>query len=362
MFFKNLLPYKISLLLLVSIGIAACQKEPDIKAPTIRPVMSILVSAQGDTVTRSFPGKIGASGKVDLAFQVPGKLVELSLSNGQQVAEGEVLAKLDPRNYESSLKAAKAQNLRASSDFERAKELVAKQLVSRSEFDRKKAQKDIAEAGEEDAQKALDDTQLIAPYAGTIGVIFVDNFQDVNAKQPVLSVISRDAGTEVIINIPENSVLRLSATEQGTIKTYATFDTLPGREFPLSVKEFAQEINERTQTYEVVLAMAPFEESLRILPGMSANVIAVIPQGNNEPGFVLPTTALFADREGQGSQFVWVIDSESNTVSKRQVTIGEMQGENVSIFSGLTEGERIVTAGVHNLNEGDQVKLIASGV
>ncbi|WP_390616894.1 efflux RND transporter periplasmic adaptor subunit [Maricurvus nonylphenolicus] len=320
---------------------------------------SILVGGAGDELERTFPGKIRAAEKVELAFQVSGQLIKLNVRNGQEVKKNEVLAQLDSRDFASNLKAAKAEFNRAQAEFKRMGELVERQLVSRSEFDQKKARRDIAEADAERAQKALNDTYLRAPFAGEIAITHVDNFQDVNAKQPIVS-LQDPSNLEVIINIPENSILRTTGSpdESPDINPRARFDALPEKLFSLNLKEFATQADPNTQTFEVVLVMDKPEE-LNVLPGMSVSVMASLPTREQSSGLtVIPATSLFADREGGNDQFVWIVNETDMTVVRRAVKIGALRGGSVEVLDGISNGERIVTAGVHYLEEGQQVSLL----
>lgn len=341
---------------LLALICSACSDESTVEEKPVRPVVSIIAGGENANLQRNFPGKINASRQVDLAFQVPGRLIELPVIKGQHVKAGSPLAKLDTRDYESNLKAAQAKVLRTQAEFKRAEELVKKQLVSRSDFDKKTAERDIAAADAEKVKKALEDATLTAPFDGVIGNTFVENFEDVSAKQPILS-LQGGTGYEVVINIPENSVLRISEDVRGKITSYATFDSLPDRQFPLTIKEAALEADPTTQTYEVALLMEEPGDDLTILPGMSVTVVATMPQSQTEAGISIPVTALFSNREGGKGQYIWIIQPNSMTVSLRKVAIDRIEGDRVQIIQGLQAGERVVSAGVHYLQEGDKVRL-----
>lgn len=336
-----------------------CGAEEVAQEADIRPVKSVVVGGSGDALESTYPGRIRAAEKVELAFQVSGQLIKLNVRNGQEVEKNEVIAQLDSRDFASNLKAAKAEFNRAQAEFKRMGELVERQLVSRSEFDQKKARRDIAEADAERAQKALNDTYLRAPFAGVIAITHVDNFQDVNAKQPIVS-LQDPSDLEVVINIPENSILRTTgnADERPDINPRARFDALPDKLFALDLKEFATQADPNTQTFEVVLIMNKPDE-LNIMPGMSVSVMASLPRREQGGGVtVVPATSVFADREGGTDQFVWVVNETDMTVGRRAVTIGGLRGTSVEVLSGINNGDRIVTAGVHYLEEGQQVSLL----
>ena len=337
---------------LTSFFLQACSKEPEVKAEVIRPVKFIVVVESSGDQSRTLPGKLQAAERVDLSFQVSGPLVDLPVSKGQNVTQGQLLAKIDPRDFQSKLKAAEAQFKKAQADLKRVRPLVKKNLVSRSDVDKFEAQFDVSEADLERAKKALSDASIKAPFSGVIADIFVENFQDVQAKQQVLS-LQDNSNLEVVVQVPEREIV---ASGKKDIDLKVFFETVPGREFPATVKEFATEADANTQTYEVVLAIdAPSD--LNLLPGMSASVVALKKtKGKQMKKIFVPVTAVFKDPTGQKQKYVWVVGQEKS-VSRAEVKVGALSNSQIEIISGLSVGQRIVTAGVHYLVEGQKVKL-----
>lgn len=336
--------------------LSACSEPPPAEK-SVRPVKSMLVEDHHVARVIVLPAKVRAADKVDMAFQVPGKITELSVVNGQRVAKGTVLAALDSRDYESNLKAARAEYQRTQADYSRFKELVQRQLISKAEFDRQQALRDIAEANVEKAQKALDDTRLVAPFAGVVTQRYADAHEDVNAKQPVLS-LQNMAHLEVVVQVPENAIPRDENID--TMRTgfdaFARFQGLPDRLFDLTMREFSLDADPRTQSYELVLEMA-IPGNLSIYPGMSATVEATMPV-DEDHHLLIPATAVFASATDNAQQFVWLVDTNTLTVQQRPVAIGSLLGDKIEIISGIEVGMRIVTAGVHYLAEGDVVRLL----
>jgi multidrug efflux system membrane fusion protein len=339
----------------ISILLPGCEDSIIVGEPIIRPVKFVVVGEYGREKVRHMPGKIDAAKQADLSFQVSGKLIELAVTSGQNVNKDQVLAKLDARDFKSSLDASTARLARAESDFKRVTELVNRKLIARSDYDAKLAEYNIAKAEMERSQKAFNETILKAPFAGVIGKKFVDNFQEIQAKEPIIS-LQDTSSFEVHINIPESLIMRAdSAREQVSLN--AKFDTLPERGFPLKIKEFNTEIDSATQTFEATLSMDK-PEGITVYPGMSVDVIAIVPATLESGNFLLPATAIFANPEAENSTAVWLIDSQSQTVTLREIQIGNIQGSNINVLAGLEKGDLIVTAGLHHLNAGQQVKLL----
>ena len=357
------------LLLPVALGmiffLATCEKKEREKVPDAgRLVKTILLSAMDQGINRSYPGRVSASQKVDLAFEVVGRLIELPIYEGKKVQKGQLLAKLDARNYQHNLAQEKAKYQQTQASHERYRLLLQSANVSQAEYDEKLASFLIAKANVAIAAKALEDATLTAPFTGLIAKKYVDNFQFVQSKQPIVSV-QDVSDLEIIINVPERDISQAREIERFKIKATGKeaignvrFTTMPGREFPVSVKAFKAEADPRTQTYEVTLLM-PSPERAIILPGMTADVTLrfVSPDSHT---FRIPVHAVSTDI--QGNHYVWSVDMTAMTVKKQLITVGEMSGDNILVLSGLKVGERIVVAGVAYLRAGMKVRLLTGKI
>lgn len=310
-----------------------------------------------------FPGRVRAVQRVELAFNVPGQIVELPVAEGESVKAGALLARLDPAAYQTALDAAQAELDAATAEYERVRRLWEQsQAVARAEVERRRTAMDVARSRFAAAQKDLADTRLTAPFAGIVARRMADNFQNVQAKEPIVSLQNPDA-LEIVIHVPE----RVVRGEPRRAAGFAVFDDLPERRLPVTLKSFATEADPQTQTYEVVLGLTP-PPDLRVLPGMG---VAVLPDtaaaltdvegedtADGAPPVLVPVGAVVAAADGTPT--VWVVDLESGKVSRRNIETGAIQGADVTALRGLAPGERIVTAGVHSLREGMRVHPLAA--
>lgn len=351
----------IILIIALAFSISGCgkKKEEVVKKEVVRPVKIMAVSMAGaEEMTREFPGRVRASQRVDLAFQVAGPLITLPIEEGQQVKKGQVLARIRPRDFETEIAKGKAKALEAEQQYLRYKDLYAKNQVSKADFDKYKSQSDISKARLKEAEDTLDDTFLRAPFAGVVARRYVDNFQDVQAKEPIVSLqdISR---VEVLVNVPENMI---SQVEKGkgreTALAHATFAMAPGQQFPLSLKEYATEADPQTQTYQVTLLMEQ-PTGINILPGMTATVVGSrSTEESNQGDITVPAIAVFSDYDGDSS--VWVFQTDTQTVHQRKVKTGELSGsDSIKIVAGLELGEQIAVTGVNSLREGMKVRSLS---
>ncbi len=341
-------------IIVIALSLVGCGGKKEEKKVIIRPVKSMIVGAPEEVVIRNFPGRVIASTEADLAFQVPGVLMELPVQDGDQVKKGQLLARLDPEKYTNRAREEEAKYIRSRAEYARAQELIKNDYISRSDYDKKRSEYLIAKANLSTAEKDLRDTHLYAPFSGVVARRFVENYENVNAKQVVLRLQDL-AYIDVEINVPENIVINLK--EGRTIPPTVVFEAAPQREFSLKYKKHSAEADPETQTYRIVLTM-PAPKDLNILPGMTATVKAAIPDFKSAVAefYVIPSSAVFVDEKNQPS--VWVIDPNTMKVKRVDVSVSRLSGDDMRVLKGLKQGDRIVTAGVHYLHEGEQVKLL----
>jgi membrane fusion protein, multidrug efflux system len=347
------------------LALAGCEQPappPRAVADVSRPAQILEVTAATLGSDLRFPGRVRAVQRVELAFNVPGQIVELPVDEGAVVKAGALLARLDPAAYQTVLDVAQAELDAATAEYERLRQLWERsQAVARAEVDRKRTAMEVARSRFAAAQKDLTDTRLTAPFAGIVARRLAENFQNVQAKEPVVSLQNPDA-LEIVIHVPE----RVVRGEPRRAAGFAVFDDLPERRLPVALKSFATEADPQTQTYEVVLGLTP-PPDLRLLPGMGVEVLpdtaaALIEVGAEGAAdaaapVLIPLAAVAATAEGEPT--VWVVDPESDRVSRRNIQTGAIDGADVAVLSGLAPGERIVTAGVHSLLEGMRVHPLA---
>lgn len=393
-------------------------EEAQVPVRAIRPVKTVVVGIGEGGTMRTFPARVQANQKVDLSFRVSGPLVELPATKGKAVGEGELLARIDPRDYEirlantksalenaqaqlaamkagarkedvavlqAQLSAARAQLAEAQAQYNRYEALYRDGAVSAVEYDRVKTSYQVAKAQVDQAtqdlhkgqagarpediramestirglqsqvdaaEAALKDTELRAPFQGLIGDRYVDNYQTVQANQPIVTLQDLDA-IELVIALPERDLARARSIPDPRIR--ARFDSLPGRTFALALKEVATQADAQTQAYAVTFVM-PKPGELTLLPGMTAEVLIDLEGGAADTTlFALPPSALMAE-EGE-RQSVWKVDALTLTVRRTAVAVKGYKEESV-LVEGLQAGDRIVTAGVTLLSEGDEVTLL----
>ena len=211
--------------------LAACTEEAPLPPPESRPVKTLLVGGVSGGDLRQFPGVVDAIQRADLSFRIQGKINEILVREGDMVEKGQVLAKLDPTDYQITLNDRKASYATAEANFERAKQLVAKDAISKVDHDRIRAEYFTAKANLEAAEQDIEYTSLRATFPGYIARRHVENFEEVRRKQAVFT-LQDISQLEIKINVPETIMIQLRrAIEPGKIRepereVYAVFDQI----------------------------------------------------------------------------------------------------------------------------------------
>ena len=367
----NLKPLRtVFLTSLLALLLCSCGKKEEEKAEAVvRPIKLMTVGSNLTGQTRSLPGTVRATERVDLAFQVSGPLIELPVREGQRVKRGDLVARIDPQDFETSLRNAKGTVARAKAaldyavaEYQRFRNVKATDAgaVSDSMVHLKFTSQAVAQAGLQSAeaglaaaQDQLNYTRLHAPFTGLIARRFVDNYQEVAVKQPILS-LQNMTDIEVLVDVPESMMAPIRATKP---RMYADFAADPSRHFELKIKEAALQADSLTQTFRVVLVM-PAPDGIRILPGMTATVsveFASVPE--DKSSIIVPAIAVWADNAGHS--MVWVVNTKTMAVHRRAVTTGDLTGTaSIKVTEGLNPDEVIAISGVSKLQEGQVIRKL----
>ena len=347
-------------------GVAAIwlwpKAKPEVVAEdVVRPVRSMVVSGKVALPELRFPGRVRAFTTRDLTFEVSGRLVDFNSDRGRHVKKGEVLAKLDTRDFEADVAQAEAEAQRAELTLQRTKSAsengggVSKEEVSRAEANAKTAQAQL-----DKARKALESCVITAPYDGVVADTYPQSLDMVGVGQKILTLQSTDM-VKIDVSIPETFVIsRKFVDTVAARRAFVVFDSLAGRDFDVKFEEFTAQADDRTQTFTATFSM-PAQEDFIILPGMS--VTLVVAGGEKaaaaDAPLAVPAVAVGADEAG--GHFVWKLvkaekEGEYRTVRQAVVTDG-LVGTDYPVMSGLADGDRIAVAGVSLLSEGRIVTL-----
>ncbi len=299
-----------------------------------------------------FSGVVRSANRANLAFRMNGRIIEIRVAEGESVTEGQLLARLDPREYEIAAESARLEFEKAEADYRRGLAIYEQsQAISLSDLEQLQTARNLAENAYENTRRDLRETELRAPFDGVIGRKLVENFTQVQANEGVL-VLQDLQQLEVVVNVPSRMIAQRDQQEHAV----ARFNHLPGRSLPLSVRHVASDPDPRTQTWQVVFAIERPEDldTIAIVPGMTARVTAVPPthQLIGQP-VVIPLGAVAPDN--LGGQYVWVVNDDDRA-EKRAITPGELLGNRLAVAEGLQPGERIVVTGLSAIEEGMRLR------
>jgi len=402
--------------LALAVAAAGCSSKPPAGPDPVRPVKTLIVTAGDDTHTRAFPGRVEASKRAEIAFQVPGLIVSLPVKEGQKVARGEVIAQLRQDEFqarvkslqgqydqaraalralqagerteqqlrlESNVRAAQAKLANARTEFNRSERLFASRAVARAEVELRQTELRVAHEEHQAALQLLEkgtsareeDIEAQEAQVRTAEGRLVEanlQLQDSTLRAPFDGVIAQrfveenqtvqakapvvrfqDVDEiEVAVDVPETVMVRDVRTAD-ILSLVAELSGAPGIQFPVRIKEVAQTADSVTQTFQIRVAMkAP--PDFRVLPGMTATVTATYRRAGVLGGRILvPVSAVMQDPDGK--QVAWVVATDG-TVSRRPVKLGPPTGGRIEVVEGLKDGERIAVAGVTFLRDGMTVR------
>jgi RND family efflux transporter MFP subunit len=338
-----------------ALALAGCQQETKAPEP-VRPVLStVLQSSQSDGAVAV--GVVEPRFKTTLAFRVLGRLTARPVNVGDVVAEGQTVGIIDSTALELAVRTAKAElakaeaqlaNARATEDRQRtliASDTTTKQALDNAEQARAGAEASVARA-QADLTKAIEQlgyAQLKADFAGVVTAIGADVGQVVSPGQTAVTVARLDV-REALVDIGEDFPLPL---EVG-LPFAVSLQLLPAVQVEGQIREIAPQADPVTRTRRVRIALNSPPPSFHL----GATVTAKLSEAQS-PALRLPASAVLAK---DGENFVWVVDLPAGRVSLHKIDVSVDEG-GIRVSGGLGAGARIVTAGIHSLNQGQQVRI-----
>lgn len=349
-------------LFLFAVGVASLLAACSRPAPPEEPVRSVKLLTVGVGALQSsleYSGEVRARVESRLGFRVAGKIVKRQAELGQRVRAGEVLAQLDPKDYQlaadaarSQLASATTQRDLAAADYKRYQALKDQNFISGAELERRDATLKAAQATLDQARAQLSSqgnqaayTTLVADVSGVVTGIDAEPGQVVSAGTPVVR-IAQDGPRDVVFAVPEDKVAQIAQGSGVAVRGWSGGAPLAGR-----VREVAASADPSTRTYQVKVAIEGAEA-----PALGATMY-VTPKALSHTGIAaikLPTSAL--RQQGQ-STAVWVYDAASGTVKPQVVQIATADGNEAVVAAGLTPGMQVVATGVHVLSPGQKVTV-----
>lgn len=345
----------------VPLLLAACDKNKPQEAAAPRPVRTTIAAARpvGETVTLT--GHIAAKDEAAAAFRISGRMLERPVNVGDRVAPGQLLAKLDPQNEESQLRAAQASLTsaravlnQAQPAFERQRILLSQGHTPRAQFEvaqkaleNAQAQVDAAEAQLQIAEQRVGWTVLTADAAGTVTARGAEPGEVVQAGQMIVQ-IARQGGRDAVFDVPSQIIRAAPADPRVTVRLNGDPSvTAEGR-----VREVSPQADPVTRTFQVRVGLSDPPAALLL-----GSIVSGTIQLDSAPVIPLPAAAL---TRRDSTAAVWIVDPVKQTVAMRTVEVARFDPGTVIIAHGLSTGDIVVTAGVQALHPGQKVRLVGA--
>jgi membrane fusion protein (multidrug efflux system) len=301
--------------------------------------------------TLSAVGSINAEQGVTVAPEIAGTVSEIDFESGANVNKGDLLIKLDASSEEAQLRAAQAQTDLAKITAERDRQLHKDNTVSQSELDQAEANLKQMQANADAIQAVIDKKTIRAPFTGQLGIRLINLGEQIAAGK---GIVSLQALTPVFadFSLPQQDLEKL-ATGLGVL---VTSDTFPGKKFEGEITAINPDVDAVTRSVRVRAKFDNTDKQLR--PGMFVRANVTLP--GDEKVLVIPSTSLLSAPYGD-SVFVVLTAAQAgitnmpatNLVAQQKfIRTGRAKGDFVSVESGLSDGDKIVTAGVFKLRSG----------
>ncbi|GLS92106.1 hemolysin D [Psychromonas marina] len=348
---KTLTPYIIPLSLCF---LSACAQEVIPPEKSLRSVEVLSLHSESYYAKKQFSGVIQSVQSSDLSFRVPGVIEKIYVKEGQAVKKGQLLAHLDPHDFNVHLSELNARNEEAEAAYDLAKielsrvqqatddDAIAKINLDRaiSTYKRSKAMLDVMQKNIEKGTDALAYTELKAPFDGVIATQRHEQFEQILPGISIFTLHQLDA-LEAVIDVPENMMSQFSESQKATVNWQgndAKIDAI------LVEKSTNPDLIKQTYSVTFNLQSAP----ANILPGKSITLSININQPKDS--FCLPYSAIVGDKAGQ-----FLLTVEEGKVKQLPVSIEQYQAQSVCVKGALEEGQAIIVTGASYMNQGDAV-------
>jgi len=304
-------------------------------------------------------GTLKASQGIDLSVEIAGTITDVQFQSGEKVSKGQAIVLLDSEMEQASLASAEADLNLSRLEFQRARSLLDRQAISRSEYDRLNAESQKAAASVAQLRASLSKKRILAPFSGTIGIRQVDIGDYIAAGTPIATL--QDLTTLYVdFFLAEQHVplLKLGQRVQLQVAAY------PGERFEGVISALNPKVETTTRNVQVRAELG--NPDGRLLPGMFADLQVLLPTETAQ--VVVPETAITYTLYGNSVLLVTEgtppegvsSDEPYLVVERRFVTTGERRDGLTVVLDGLEGGEQVITAGQLKLDSGAHVAIAES--
>jgi len=296
-------------------------------------------------------GSLRAVNGITVSTDLAGIISEISFQSGSAVKKGDLLVKLDTKQEDAQLRAAQARLDWAKLSLDRQRSLVGDGAVSRSDYDSAESEFHQATAAVDDAQALIARKTIIAPFDGLVGIRQVDLGQYLNVGAPIVALQSVDP-IYVEFALPQQNLDQIAAGKKLRLKAAG----ITGEQFEGEVTAINSRIDESTRNMTIQGTISNSDHKLR--PGMFVNVDVLLPE---QDVLSIPASSISYAPYGDS---VFIVKDKTGAdgksvkeVQQQFVKLGPSRGDLVSVLSGVTEGDEVVSSGAFKLRSGIPVQV-----
>lgn len=332
--------FKSLLIAAVAMAGVSCKEKKAVQEQTETiPSVTVETVSSRDVIQQTvFTGTVEADVVNNIAPQQPRRISRILVDVGDRVKAGQLLVELD----RSSLVQAKAQMDNALIEYERTNELYEFGGASKSEWDARRLQYDVAKSTYDNL---LENTTLVSPVAGIVSARNYDN-GDMAGSSPIL-VVEQIRPVKIMINVSESL---FSKVRRG-MKIYVTFDAYGDEQFTGKVTRIYPTVDNSTRTFQVEVSLPNSDE--RIRPGMFARVTLPYDVAKH----VVISDRAILKLMGSGDRYVYIYNPADGTVRYSKVELGRRMDAEYEVLSGVENGDKVVVIGQNALSNGAKVEL-----
>ncbi len=339
------------IVIIITIFVFSCKKKT--VKNIIRPVKTIEIS-NNTLLGKTFPGYVEAEEYAYVNFRVGGMLQILNVEEGQNVKKGDLIASLDKRDYQLKVSSMLASFQQSTSQLERYKRLYDKDAISKQEYEMTQALNENNKAAYNKSVNDLKYTELNAPFNGNIEKKYVENHQQVNAGEKIVKLTNPEK-LQFRFTLPENNIQLIKDSITCSIAMDIDRNTYYNAKI---VEVVSASLGGSGIPVILKIKDASFNaKKLRILPGYACYV-KIEADHRKHKEIAIPLSCIYLDPKTKET-VVWKVNTQQSIVNKVPIKTGELTGDkSIIVLSGLQPGDRIVSAGVNMLEEGEKIKII----
>ena len=329
--------------LILAVMLSSCSRQQRAKHKVEPIPVSVTVIAETqESVSQNYVGTVEAVSSSVLSFAVPGNVTNVYVKNGQRVAQGTLLAELDPISYNDSYSAAQATLRQAQDGYDRLKQLHDKGSITEVQWIEIQTKLEQAKSSAALAKKNLEDCKLYAPFAGVVGKTDIALGMNALPGMSAITLLKTDQ-VEVRFPVPENVISDVYMGQPVRI----TVSALGNRVCEGKVGGKGVVANPLSHNYEISVPIVNRTQDL--MPGMVCNVQLV--SADSTRNIVLPNQTVKVAPDG--GHFVWVV--QNGRAEQRSVVTGGLAQKGLIVVAGLSAGDSVITRGEQKVSSGMEV-------